>query len=131
LILLDENILEGQRLLLEGWNVAVRQIGVDAGRKGLADEEVIVLLRRLRRPTLFTRDLGFYTPELRHHNYAIVVAAVGQYEMAAFVRRFLRHPAFNTQSRRMGKVARLSPTGIAFWQIRRQQEAHLGWVMPP
>jgi hypothetical protein len=131
LILLDENILEGQRLLLEGWNVPVRPIGVDAGRKGLADEEVIVLLRRLRRPTLFTRDLGFYTPELRHDSYAIVIAVVGQYEMAAFVRRFLRHPAFNTQSRRMGKVVRLSPTGIAFWQIRRQQEAHLGWPMRP
>jgi hypothetical protein len=51
--------------------------------------------------------------------------------MAAFVRRFLRHPAFNIQSRRMGKIVRLSPTGIAFWQTRRQQEAHLGWAMRP
>ena len=34
-----------------------------------------MLLRRLRQPTFFTRDLGFYTPELRHQHYAIVVAA--------------------------------------------------------
>lgn len=34
------------------------------GRKGLKDEEIEVLLRRLRQPTFFTRDLGFYTPDL-------------------------------------------------------------------
>jgi len=32
-IILDENILDGQRLLLEGWNIDVRQIGLDIGRK--------------------------------------------------------------------------------------------------
>jgi hypothetical protein len=26
-IVLDENIIDGQRLLLEGWNVAARQVG--------------------------------------------------------------------------------------------------------
>jgi hypothetical protein len=36
----------------------------------------VVLLCRLRQPTFFTRDLGFYTPELRHQHYAIVVAGV-------------------------------------------------------
>jgi hypothetical protein len=63
-IVLDENIVDGQRLLLEGWNVTARQVGLDVGRKGLKDEEIVVLLRRLRQPTFFTRDLGFYTPEL-------------------------------------------------------------------
>jgi hypothetical protein len=37
LIILDENILDGQRLLL--------QIGVDIGRKGMQDDEIAVLLR--------------------------------------------------------------------------------------
>jgi hypothetical protein len=44
-IVLDENIVDGQRLLLEGWNVTARQVGLDVGRKGLKDE---VLLGRLR-----------------------------------------------------------------------------------
>jgi hypothetical protein len=44
LIILDENILEGQRLLLEASRIAVRQIGVDIGHKGLKDEEAVVLL---------------------------------------------------------------------------------------
>jgi hypothetical protein len=48
LILLDENILEGQRLQLGAWGIAARQIGVDVGRKGMQDEEIVVLLRRLR-----------------------------------------------------------------------------------
>lgn len=127
MIVLDENILEGQRLLLEASKVAVRQIGLDIGRKGLNDEEIVVLLRGLRQPTFFSRDLGFYTPALRDRRYAIVVAAVGQYEVAAFVRRFLRHTMFDTKAKRAGKILRLSPTGIAFWQTRHQQETMVSW----
>ena len=39
------------------------------GRKGLKDEEIIVLLRRQRNTTFFTRDAGFYLPGLRHRSY--------------------------------------------------------------
>ena len=66
MIVLDENILDGQRLLLESWKIAPRQVGLDIGRKGLKDEEIVVLLRRSRQPTFITRDLGFYASELRH-----------------------------------------------------------------
>jgi hypothetical protein len=130
-IVLDENIVDAQRLLLEGWNVDARQVGLDVGRKGLKDEEIVVLLRRLRQPTFFTRDLGFYIPELRHQRYAIVAAAVGQYELAAFVRRFLRHPEFATHANRAGKIMRIASSGIAWWQLRRQQEAFVAWETRP
>jgi hypothetical protein len=66
-------------------------------------------------PTFFTRDLGFYTPQLRHQHYAIVVAAVGQYELAAFVRRFLRHPEFDAHAKRVGKIVRIASSGNAWW----------------
>jgi len=82
LIILDENILEGQRLLLQAWRVAARQVGFDLGRKGLKDEEILVLLRRQRNPTFFTRDGDFYHPNLRHPSYCLVVASVGQNEVA-------------------------------------------------
>ena len=127
MIVLDENIVDGQRLLLESWNIAARQIGLDVGRKGVKDEEIVVLLRRLRQPTFFTRDLGFYAPELRHQHYAIVVAAVGQYELAAFVRRFLHHPEFATHANRAGKIVRIASKGIAWWHLRRQQEMFVAW----
>jgi hypothetical protein len=43
-IVLDENILVGQRLFLEGLRIPTRQVGLDVGRKGLKDEEIVVLL---------------------------------------------------------------------------------------
>lgn len=98
MILLDENILDGQRLLLEAWRIPVRQVGVDQGRKGLQDEQIILLLRKLRKPTFFTRDSGFFRRGLCHRGYAVVVLSVGQYEVATFVRRFLRHHGFDTQA---------------------------------
>jgi hypothetical protein len=111
-IILDENIVEGQRLLLEAWKIAVRQVGLDIGTKGLKDEQIVVLLRRVRQPTFFTRDLGFYLPALRHQGYA---------------RQFLRHALFDTHAKRAGKVIRLAPTGISYWQVRRQKEETVGW----
>ena len=117
MILVDENILDGQRLLLEAWGIPVRQVGVDVARKGLQDEEIIVLLRKLRKPTFFTRDTGFFRRGLCHRGYVIAVLSVGQYEVAAFVRRLLRHHGFDTQAKRMGKVIRLSPTGVACWRL--------------
>jgi hypothetical protein len=126
-IVLDENILEGQRVLLEGSSSSVHQIGLDIGVKGLKDEQIVVLLQGLRQATFLTRDLGFFDPELRNRRYAIVVAAVGQYEMAGFARRFLRHPLFDSHAKRAGKVLRLAPSGITFWQLRRQQEVFVGW----
>ena len=65
MIALDENILEGQRVLLEASRISARQIGVDIGHKGLTDDDVIVLLRRHRNPTFFTRDADFYLRTLR------------------------------------------------------------------
>jgi hypothetical protein len=127
LIILDENILDGQRLLLEASRVATRQIGVDVGRKGMKDAEVAVLLGQQRYVTFFTRDKDFYTPELRHRRYCLVVMNVGQNEAATFVRRFLRHPDFDTQVKRMGRVVRVSHAGLAVWRLRSQTEVHTGW----
>jgi hypothetical protein len=47
-ILLDENIQEAQRLLLEQSLSSVRQVGVGVARKGLKDEQIVVVLRGLK-----------------------------------------------------------------------------------
>jgi hypothetical protein len=129
LIVLDENILDGQRVLLEAWRLAPRQIGVDLGRKGLKDEQIIVLLRKQLTPTFFTRDAGFYRPNLKHRSYCVVLADVGQNEVATFIRRFLRHPGFNTRAKRMGRIVRISHVGITFWAPRTQVETHTAWTV--
>ena len=60
MIILDENFPESQRQLLRGWRVSLRQIGYEAGRKGMQDDEILPFLRHCRRTTFFTLDLGFY-----------------------------------------------------------------------
>jgi hypothetical protein len=124
---LDENILESQRQLLRGWRVPVRQLGHELGHKGRQDEEVVPFLLTLRRPTLFTRDLGFYDRALCHSRYCVVVLAVGQYEVAHFVRRLLRRSDFATQAGRMGAVLRLRHTGLAAWRLHAERELRLAW----
>jgi hypothetical protein len=124
---LDENILEGQRQLLRSWRVSVRQIGHEIGRKGLQDEEIIPLLLTFRRPTLFTRDLGFYSRQLCHGRYALVILAVGQYEAAHFIRRVLRAPEFDAQAKRMGAVIRATHSGLTVWRVHAEHETRHPW----
>ena len=125
--ILDENLPESQRQLLRSWRIPVRQIGVELGRQGLKDEEIIPVLHQLHHATFFTRDFGFYNRQLCHADYCLVYLAVGQYEAASFVRRFLRHPLFSTQAKRMGRVIRVSPTLIRLWRLHTEKEEILEW----
>ena len=130
MIVLDENILEGQRLLLEASRVAVRQIGVDIGIRGSRTTRSSFSCVGSVTPRFFTRDADFYQPTLRHRSQCLVVLSVGQYEVATFIRRFLRHTDFDTQSKRMGRVVRVSHAGVALWRLRSQREIHTGWSGP-
>lgn len=125
--ILDENIPKPQRELLEGRRIPVRQVGVNIGRKGLFDEEIIPLLQRLRHLTFFTRDSDFYQPHLCHGKYCLVYLSVEKSEVALFVRRFLSHPDFKTKANRTGKVIRVSRAGISFWRLHQSKEEHVGW----
>jgi hypothetical protein len=125
--ILDENIPESQRLLLRSWRIRTQQIGHELGRRGMKDEKIITLLHQLRRPTFFTRDLDFYDPQLCHAGYCVVCLTVGQYETASFIRRFLKHPEFGTQSKRRGTVVRVSHTGMKVWRIRAEGEEEIEW----
>lgn len=91
------------------------------------DEEIISLLHRLPRATFFTRDLGFYRRELCHANYSIVCLAVGPYEAASFIRRFLHHAALNTRAKRLGRVLLVTHGGIRLWQLNAAKEEALTW----
>jgi len=49
-----------QRQLLKMWRITSRQIGDDAGRKGMQDEEIIPLLHRSDHPTFWRqKDMAF------------------------------------------------------------------------
>lgn len=125
--ILDENIIESQYQLLKRWRISVRQIGQEISRKGIQDDEIIPFLLTLRRPTFFTRDLGFFERKLCHRRYCLVIMAVDKSESAIFVRRLLRHPEFNTQAKRMGTVLRISSRGLQVWRLNAEQEEALDW----
>ncbi len=125
--ILDENIPESQRQLLRSWRIRTQQIGHELGRRGMKDEEIIPLLHQLRRPTFFTRDLDFYDHQLCHAGYCVVCLTVGQCETASFIRRFLKHPEFDTQSKRRGTVVRVSHTGMKVWRIPAEGEEEIEW----
>jgi len=127
MIVLDEHLHRSQRERLAGWHITVRQIGYDIAAKGLLDSAVVPLLLTLRRPTFATLDSDFYTPFLCHPRYCLLFLSVAQLEAAGFVRRFLRHPQFNTQAKRMGGVARASHAGISVWRPHARQPDWVPW----
>src|SRR5437899_12033522 len=110
---LDENIPESQRALLRRRRVTVRQIGQGVGRKGMKDDEIIALLHQLDRPLFFTLDGDFYDCRLCHEGYCLIQLDVDEVIVAEYGRRFLRHREVKTKAKRMGRVMRVLPTGLA------------------
>jgi hypothetical protein len=125
--ILDENIIDSQRRLLNSWRIPVRQIGYEIGQKGMKDREIIPFLHQLNQPTFFTRDDDFYERRLCHAGYCLVYLEVRKEEAAIFVRRVLRQTAFKTKAKRMGKVIRASHVGLALWNLHAGKEEYLDW----
>jgi len=126
--ILDENVLESQRQLLQKWRVPFRQIGYEVGRKGMTDDEIIPFLLSRRQPTFFSVDRHFFDRSLCHARYGVVYLDVKQIEAATFVRRLLHHREFDTQAKRMGTVVRASHAGLAVWRLHAEQEVRFGWT---
>lgn len=129
--LLDENIRVQQRRQLESWRIAVKQVGVDFGVKGLKDPQIVVLLQGLRKTTFFTRDADYDLQSLCHSSYCLVSMNVPQNQVATSVLRFLRHPDFDTHAKRMGSVVRLSHHGLSAWRVGSHLRLHTLWANPP
>ena len=127
MIVLDENFPDSQCQRLIGWRISFKQVAFEIGREGLKDDEIIPLLHQLDQPTFFTLDDDFYNPRLRHPRYCLVYLDVTQYESAAFIRRTLKHPEFNTKAKRMGNVIRVSHAGLTIWKLHAPEKRQLPW----
>ena len=108
--LLDENVPLDQRDLLRAWGIPCRVIGQDIARLSIADDNILVLLHRLKQPTLFTRDEDFFARPLCHPAYGLVWLDVAPEEAALFIRRVLRHPRFATKAARLASSSGLPMT---------------------
>ena len=128
MVLLDHNIPQQEAEHLRRWRIHFRQIGYEVGRPEWDDQqEILRYLHRIKQPTFFTRDLGFFKARLCHPNYCLVVVTGSVMDTASLIRRMLRHPEFKTKNKRRGKVLRLSSTNIAWWEIDKERQCHLLW----
>ena len=124
---LDENIVAQQSEQLRKWRILFRQIGKQLSTHGALDENLIPLLHELPQPTFFTHDEDFFKASLCHSHYAMVYLDVSDAETAEFIRRFLKHPAFDTQAKRLGIVARVSSGGVQSWRKGRATLETVEW----
>ena len=127
MLVLDENLPADQQQLLRKWRIPFRFVGVDVAASGAEDENLIPVLHRLPHPTFFTLDRHFFRRDRRHANYCLVWLDVRRREAAESIRRFLRHPAFDTQAKRMGIVARVHPGGMVYWQAQKRSLRSVSW----
>jgi hypothetical protein len=130
LILLDENSLRSQREFLEARRLPVRKVGLDWGRAGMTDDEIVTKLRGARQITFFTRDADFYQRSLCHPAYCLAVIAAPAEQLASYATRLLRHRSFRTHALRMAKVLRLQPSGIVYWARNSNVESFEVWRWP-
>ena len=127
MLVLDENLPAGQRHLLRKWRIRFRAIGGELGAAGTQDENLIPLLQRLAQPTFVSLDRDFYLPELEHDRYCLVWLNVWVNEAAEYIRRFLRHPSFDTRAKRMGLVVRVHAEGVSCWRAGRRLPQETPW----
>jgi hypothetical protein len=126
-IVLDENVFESQSAELRRRRVHLCQIGCDIGRKGMKDDEIIPLLRSLRRPTFVSRDRDFFRKSLCSDKFCWVYLDIWPLEVAKYARRLLRHPQFKTWSQRKGCVVRVATNGITAWRARTPGIGRYRW----
>jgi hypothetical protein len=127
-IVLDHNITKDQAEALRQRRIHFQKIGVEIGLPSWDDQqEILRYLHRSRQITFFTRDSDFFYSRLCHGNYCLVVIDMAEKETAQTIRRFLRHPAFRTKAQRCGKVIKLAPRQISWWETGNKRRQSMIW----
>ncbi|HMO65013.1 MAG TPA: hypothetical protein PKE47_07300 [Verrucomicrobiota bacterium] len=96
---------------------------MDLGRTGTSDADLARQLLALKRPVFFTQDQDFFRQRLLHPGYGLVLLDTRPAEVASAIQRFVRHPNFKTQARRLGVVARVHADGVHFWRAGERRLA--------
>ena len=124
---LDENVPRDQADLLRQWGIRFRSISRDLGYQGIHDDDILPLLLSLKKPTLLTRDEDFFGRNFAHPRYCLVWFDVAVEETAFFIRRFLRHPDFRANARRLGKVIRVHVRQVEYWTKDAERLSEVEW----
>ncbi len=128
MLVLDENLPASQRRLLRNWRIRFQAVGADVAAPGTRDENLIPVRHRLPRPTFFSLDRDFHRPDWKHADYGLVWLDVRRRDAAAFIRRFLQHPAFDTQAKRTGVASRVHADGVLWWRAGKRLAESTSWL---
>src|SRR5262245_65215796 len=82
----------------------------------MQDDDIVALLRKMPRPTFATRDRDYFSRTLASEDYCLAYLDVRPLDVAEYIRRLLRHPAFKSWNQRKGCVTRVSASGISVWR---------------
>jgi len=131
LIVVDEHLsYDDVTQALQNW-ITAEQIGVELrGAKGLSDEQIPSLLRRLKRRTFITIDKVFYNRKLCDNVYCLIyfhLAMEQQNQIPILLRRLFRIEGFRGVRERMGKVIHVSSEQIRYYQRHLTEEQYLAW----
>jgi len=102
------------------------KVGVGFGQSGWSDERIRSELHGSGK-TFHTLDEGYYRPDNCHATYCLVYYDVPRGEVADYIWRFLRHPAFNTHAKRLGKVVKVTSQRIEYWEVGREGKEEVTW----
>ena len=119
--------MRSQREFLEARRLPVRNVGLNWGRAGMTDGEILTELRGARQVTFFTRDAASYQRGLCHPAYCLVGIAAPAEQLASYATRLLRHRGLRTHALRVAKVVRLQPSGIVYWVRNSNVESSEAW----
>ena len=133
-VILDDQLAASVVLRpLQRW-VTTRRLRDLRPNELIYDERVPEILSSLGQPTFVTIDHGFWNRRLRNEHYCILFFALRddrQRLLPDLLRAVFRERAFRTRGRRMGKVARVRPTGIDFWEMNVPKLQRIRWLKPP
>src|SRR5262249_996885 len=97
----------------------------------IKDDAVPVLLRQARQPTFLTINVADFWPRVpTDRRYCIVSFPLPDEqvdEIPGLLRRLLRLVAFKTKAARMGKVARVRPTQVQFYEVGDPRIRKIPW----
>ena len=127
MVIIDENLPASLVSQLHKWGIRARVVGVDVAHVGIKDENLIPVLHSLKRVTFFTLDKDFYTYQLCHRSYCLVQLELSPKIAADYIRQFLKHPAFDTETKRLGKVVRLHRSGLEYFEIGKRTASSVQW----
>jgi hypothetical protein len=130
-LILDDQLFDLEVLVpLARW-ITVERLRNLRPAEVIKDDRVPILLREQRQPSFVTIDMGFWDRALCDAGYCILCFPLSneeQHRLPGLLQRLFQFREFRTKSARMGKVVRVSPTRIDYWELRGDRMLTVGWV---